>query len=176
MKNFLSIFAFLVFAFVIAPNSSAWAVDQMDVSVGLKTLPLMNNKISGSAAMAVIFDPANPASKAEADEVKALIDAGLEAPGGIKISALMVPSTDLSKLSGAKIGFVAKGACTDAVSAAAASNGILTMTTELDCVKSSKCILGVVSKPRVEIFYSKSAADAAKIGFSQAFSMLVSQV
>lgn len=50
------------------------------------------------------------------------------------------------------------------------------MSTDLGCVKANKCILGLVSKPSVDIYYSKSAADAAKITFSPAFTMLVKQI
>ncbi len=154
----------------------AMATDQLDLSVGLKTLPLLNDKLSGSAVMAVIYDPANAESKSEADDVKTLIDAGLEVPGGVKITSLLVSTSDLAKLSGTKLAFVTKGGCTAAAGAAATSSGILTMSTDIDCVRAGKCILGVVSKPSVEIYYSKAASDAAKIGFSQAFSMLVKQV
>ncbi|MDD5587409.1 MAG: hypothetical protein PHY92_10740 [Alphaproteobacteria bacterium] len=156
----------------------AWATDKTDLTVGLKTTPLLINKITGTAAMAVVFDPSNAASKAEADEIKGIIDSGLEAPGGVKITALMVPVSELNKLGEAKMAFITNGlkASFDAIAPAAASAGVLTMSTDLECVKNNKCVLGVVSKPSVEIYYSKSAAEAGKVGFAQAFTMLVKQV
>ena len=171
-------FAQLLVALVLVAGlpSQVFAVEKLDLSVGLKTLPLLTDKLSGTVTMAVVYDPANAASKSEADAVKAIADAGLEGPGGIKITAALVSTAELGKMAGAKLGFVTKGACTTAVSSASASNGVLTMTTDLDCVKAGKCVLGVVSQPSVEIYYSKSAAEAAKIGFAQAFSMLAKQV
>ena len=50
------------------------------------------------------------------------------------------------------------------------------MTSDLDCVKANRCILGIVSRPNVEIYLSKSAAEAAKVGFSQAFIMIAERV
>src|SRR5262249_25135340 len=118
-------------------------------------------------------------SKADADAIKAAIDGGIEAPGGGKLTATQVGIGETAKLSGAKIAFIARGvpvSAFDAINNAAAANGVLTMTTDLDCVRANKCILGIVSKPSIEIYYSKAASDAAKIGFSQAFAMLVKQV
>ncbi len=127
--------------------------------------------------MAIIYDPANANSKADADAINAAIGGGMDAPGGAKITALMVPVADAAaKISQAKLAFVTRGACSDAVGSAAAAAGVLSITTDLDCVKSNKSIIGVVSAPSVEIYYSKAASDAAKIGFSSAFTMLVKQI
>ncbi len=153
-----------------------FATDALDLSVELKTLPLLTNKITGQAVVAIIYNPALSESKTEAESLKATIDAGVEAPGGVKLTAILVSTDNLSKLSEAKIGIVTAGGCTDAVSAAAATYGVLTMSSDLECVKANRCIIGVVSRPSVEIYLSKSAADAAKIGFSQAFIMIVKQV
>jgi hypothetical protein len=155
------------------------ATDQLDLKVGLKVLPLLTNKITGAATAAIVYDPANADSKAEADSIKAIIDGGIEAPGGIKLTSLLVGVGELGKLSGAKIAFLAQGissANLDAVNKAASDAGVLTMSTDLDYVKANKCVLGVVSKPSVQIYYSKAAADAGKIGFAQAFTMLVTQI
>ncbi len=180
MKNprFLRSFAVLVAiaSFLCGLASPACAADKADLSVALKTLPLLTNKITGSAVLAVVYDPANAQSKADADALKTALDAGIEAPGGIKITGLMVPLSDVgTKLSQAKLAFITTGSCTDAVSAAAGSSSVLTITTDLECVKTNKSVLGVVSSPSVEIYYSKTAADLAKIGFAQAFTMLAKQ-
>jgi len=157
---------------------SAQATDQKDLTIGLKTFPLLENKIVGNAVAAIIYDPANPSSKADAEAIRAVIDAGLMAPGGVTITAVMVPVSELSKLSTAKLAFVASGTkgSFDAIGVAAAAAGILTISADLDCVRANKCVLGVVSSPSVEIYYSKHAGDAAKVSFSQAFTMLVKEI
>ena len=159
-------------------SSALAATDQTDLSVGIKTLPLLTNKIEGSAKIAIVFDPANGASKQEAGGIKAILDAGFEAPGDLKLTGVLVPVGDLATMADSKIAILTSGLSThfDAISTAAASNSILTMSTDLSCVQANKCILGIVSRPNVEIYYSKTAADAAKISFSQAFKMLVKQI
>jgi hypothetical protein len=43
-------------------------------------------------------------------------------------------------------------------------------------VKSGKCVLGIISKPRVEILYNEAAAEAAHISFAATFLMLVQRI
>lgn len=162
----------------VAAPISAFATDQKDLSVGLKTLPLLQNKITGTTVTAIIFDPSNAASRSDADTIKAAIEANPSAPGGAILSPLMLPVGELSKLAQAKIAFVAAGVkpSFDRIAAAASSAGVLTISADLDCVKADVCILGVESSPVVEVYYSKVAADAARIGFAQAFVMLAKQI
>jgi hypothetical protein len=155
---------------------SAYAMDELDLSVGLKTLPLLDNKLGGNVPVALIYNPKLPASQAEANSLYKTITGGFQAPGGIKLSAVMVSTEDLSKLTTIKVGIVTEGSCTAAVAEATAGQGILTMTSDLDCVRANRCVLGIKSRPNVEIFLSKSAAEAAKVGFSQAFIMIAERV
>ena len=159
-------------------TSSFAATDQADLAVGMKTLPLLANKITGTATLAIIFDPNNAASKEEAAGIKAILDSGFEAPGDLKITGVLVPVSDLDKMMGSKIAILTSGlsAHYGAITKVATNNGVLTMSTDLGCVKANQCVLGIVSKPHVEIYYSKTAADAAKISFGQVFAMLVKQI
>lgn len=166
-------------ALMAATPAFAHATDSTDIMVGLKTLPVLATKISGAATLAVVYDPALPDSKSDADAIKAAVDGLTEAPGGVKLQAILVGTNALSQLAGAKIAFLAKGvppAAFDPVSNAANSGSILTISTDLACVKANKCILGVVSKPSVEIYFSKAASESAKVGFVPAFSMLAKQI
>ena len=154
------------------------ATDQADLTVGIKTLPLLVDRITGTTTMAIIYDPANPASKSEADEIKSIVDKGLEAPGELKLVSKLVPVDELAALSGSKIAILTSGlsAHYDAIGKTASANAVLTMSTDLGCVQANKCILGIVSKPHVEIYYSKVAAEAAHINFGQVFALLVKQI
>ena len=160
---------FIVFA--IAPIT-AQAMDELDLSVGFKTLPLLDNKLTGVVPLAIIYDPRISESQTEADNINKIIAGGFKAPGDIRLSAIIVSVENLSALSSVKIGIFTKGSCTNDVAGIAKTQRILTMTNELDCVKFNRSILGIVSRPNVEIYLSKRAADEAKIGFSTAFMMI----
>lgn len=150
------------------------ATDREDLAVGMRTLPLLTTAIIGEATLAIVYDPDNHASKEEADGIKAILDSEFEAPGDLKLVSALVPVGNLAKMAGSRIAVLTGGlsAHYDAISAAAASSSILTMSTDMSCVRSNKCVLGIVSKPHVEIYFSKTAADAAKISFAEAFTML----
>ena len=156
-----------------------WATDQLDLSVALKTLPLLTNKMTSPAVVAIIYDPASSESKADADRIKFLIDGGLEAPGNIKLATQLTSVSELSGLSRARIAILAQGLpATDysAIGSAASLAKVLTICTDINCVKANKCVLGVISKPQVEVYYSPVAAEAANISFASAFTMLAKQV
>lgn len=170
---------FSIFFCCMAFSAPAFAVtDKADITVGMKTLPLLTTKITGTVTLAIVFDPANAESKTEAQEIKAVLDGNFQASGDIKLVGLLLPVQELGNISHHKIAIITGGLSKyyDAIGAATANTGILTMSTDLDCVRANKCILGIVSKPTVDIYYSRSAADSAKTGFSQAFTMLVKQI
>ena len=162
-----------------APVTSAFAdTDKSDLVVAMKTLPLLANKIVGMAKIAVIFDANNADSKQEATHIKNIIESGLEIPGDIKLVAILVPVTSLQDISGKQIAILTDGLSKyyDAINQLAINNHVLTMSTDLVCVHANKCILGIISQPKVEIYYSKQAADAAQVSFGPVFSMLVKQL
>ncbi len=158
--------------------SAGTAMDNKDLAVGMRTLPLLTNKITGTAKVAIVYDPNSATSKSEAGSIKAMIDGDFQAPGDLKLVSVMLPVGEAEHMAGSKIAIITSGLGRyyDIIGATAAANGVLTMTTDLSCVKANKCILGIVSDPSVDIYYSKPAADATKISFTQAFTMLVKQI
>lgn len=181
MKAYPSVQKSILWSFVLLITclmaSVAHATDPKDLAVAEKVLPLLQDKLSGNVNVAIVYDPANPASKSDADAIKAAIEAS-PTVSGMTLTPTMVTISDLGKLAQSKMAILAYGlkSSFDAIAAAAVPGGTLTISTDLDCVKSNKCVLGVVSAPSVDIYYSKTAADAGKVGFAPAFTMLVKQI
>lgn len=160
-------------------NAHARAADAADLSVAVKTFPLLTTPIGNPANAAIVYSAGNPESKADAESIKAILDGGLQVPGGIRLVTQLVASNELSKLSSVKLAFIAHHTVAgdySLISGAANSNNVLTICTNIEYVKSNKCVLGVTSKPSVDVYYSPAAAEAAKIHFSSAFTMLTKQV
>ncbi|MTJ81939.1 MAG: hypothetical protein F8N37_13125 [Telmatospirillum sp.] len=161
------------------PASPAQATDAVDLAVGLKTLPLLADRIASPVTMAVVFDPANPESRRDADVIKAAADASPRLSGGQALVALPVAVTDLPSLKGLRLIFLAQGVgghAFDVVSETAATAGVLSITADLSCVNAGKCVIGIVSRPTVEVFFSATAADRAHVEFTPAFAMLAKRV
>src|SRR5271165_6494825 len=137
--HILGVVGIFVFGLFLSP--AAWATDQLDISVALKTLPLLTAEITSPATVAVVYDPANPKSKADAEKIKSIFNSGLEAPGDIKFVPQLTSTADLSGLSNAKIAFVASGLPASDyadIGAVAGSMGVLTISTDIGCVKANK--------------------------------------
>src|SRR5258708_943976 len=63
--------------------------DATDLSVGMKTVPLLNTKLTGTVELAIIFDNANPGSKREAEKIKSILDGGFQALGDLKLIGVL---------------------------------------------------------------------------------------
>lgn len=179
MNNVQRFFVNGVFAVSFFAGFPVSATEQLDLSVMLKTLPLLTNPPASPVAIAVVFDPANAASRSDAEGVKAVLESGIRAPGDLVLVPQLISVTDLSALSKNRIVIIAQGVPETAfpsIHALTVPASALTISTDLACVKSNKCVLGIVSKPRVQVFYSALAAEESKISFASSFTMLVKQV
>jgi hypothetical protein len=157
--------------------SAAWAdTTALDVKVGAKAAAFVEPALSGDIDTAIVFDPSNPASKADADAIAAALGGGLAIKGGA-LKPKLVPVGDVGGLSGVKVMFVAHGvgAGMTAVADASKANSILTISNDMSCVQSDQCVVGVESKPKVSIVVSKSATAAANLQFGAAFLMMVKE-
>ncbi|HEU5048161.1 MAG TPA: hypothetical protein VFT64_10005 [Rickettsiales bacterium] len=159
--------------------SVAYATDQLDISTGLKTWLLVNDRPQGKVTVAVVYDPSNPSSEADGKIIQQDIGTGVGVPGGLNVVSALVPAGDMKAISAAKIAFLATGLSAEAlnnISKTAASSGVLTMSADMTCVQANKCVIGIATKPRVDIYYSAVAAEASHISFAPAFVMLARKI
>ena len=167
-----------VAASILSINSFSVQADtsKKDIQIASKALNFMVPKVTGIAEVAIVFDPKNPASIAEADQIISIIGSGLKV-GKVKLSARKV-SSDVLDFSESKMVILTSGttAIQGKVKAAADSAGLLTVSTDETCVASANCVMGVKSKPKVQITINLSATSAAGIKFSPAFKMMVNKI
>jgi len=160
--------------------SVACATDSLDISIGLRILLLMKEKYTGGPVpVAVVYNSAVPSSIADAENIKKSIEQGKGVPEELKFSPYLVSLDHADKLSGAKVAFLADNLTVDGVSSVcdtAGREGILTISSNISCVRANKCVVGIISKPRIEIYYSPVAAEASHLTFSSAFIMLVKPI
>ncbi len=168
---------FIVSLFFSIP-SLAKETERTDILVGLKTLPMLGDPLSPPVYMGIVYDQNNPQSKADAEAIKAVLGSGAKTQEGESVTGVMVPLSDIGKLSQVKMAFVTVGLKDhfDTIAQAASAHNVLTMSADMDCVKANKCVLGIISKPVVEIYFSRIASETAKIDFDPAFIMLIKKV
>ena len=158
------------------PLSAFAGTTQLDIKVGGKAAAFVQPALSGDVPTAIVFDPANAESKADADAIAAAIGDGLSIKNST-LKPVMVEIGNLSALSGVKVAFLTHGLGGNkaAVASAAAQNGVLTISNDMSCVESDQCVVGVESKPKVSIVVSKAASEASSLSFGSAFLMMVKE-
>ncbi|BAI73455.1 hypothetical protein AZL_028170 [Azospirillum sp. B510] len=149
-----------------------------DVQVIAKTLGFTVPPLTGAVKVAVVFDPASPASQKDADDLKGILGSGL-AVGAATLSPVLVPIAQLDAgLNGTGLVLVTSGlsAQQERVFAAAKAKKLISVSPDAACVRSGHCVMGIKSEPKVEIVINKSAADASSVSFAPAFRMMISEI
>jgi len=147
-----------------------------DMQIASRAVSFMADAPTGSVSAAVVYDPASAASKADADAIMAIIGGGLKA-GKATLTGRLVAANALGDLADAKVAFIASDASSQhaAIFAEAAARSILVISTDMNCVDTDNCVVGVASKPKVSIVVSKAASSAAGLSFKPAFLMMVKE-
>ena len=156
-----------------ASPAAAASLSSREVQIIAKALGFLDPPAHGGV-VAVVYAAGNKASQADAAAIVALFGGGLASGGGI-VTAQQVDAASI----GGSTGFVAVILAAGAEATAAARStphGLLSITAADGLVVSGRCVMAVHSEPRVDITVNRAAAQAAGIGFTAAFGMLVHEI
>lgn len=155
----------------------AAAIAALNVPVAARVISFVQPTPAGLIPVAIVYQPGNAASEAEAAEIERALPGGLIV-GRATLRMRRVSVNELDQLGGAKAAFVTTGlrAFQEEIAAQAAPRSILTITTDDACVRSARCVVGISSKMRTQITVSKAAATRSRIRFGSAFLMLVKEI
>ncbi len=145
-----------------------------DIQIGVKAAAFVEPALRGLVETAILYDPSNPASKADADAIMSVLREGQRIKQAL-LNPRLVDVETLSNLDDTSLAFVSHGlqAYHQTIASKASGQGILTISSDMTCVDNNQCVIGVISKPRVLIVISKQATQAAGLGFKSAFLMMV---
>lgn len=148
-----------------------------NVPVAARVISFQQPPPARAIVAAIIFDPADPESAAEAAAIEKQVGGGVNA-GKAQVRVRRVPANQLGGLAGAEVAFVTSGIRERQadIAAAAQRGGILTITSDLACVSAGRCAVAVSSGAKVQITVNRAACKAAKIQFNSAFLMLVKEL
>ncbi len=145
-----------------------------DAAITAKAIGFLDPAPAGGV-VAVAYDGANAASKADADAIAALFAGGL-AEGSNSVTAKPVDAATLGDGSGYIAVIAAQGAGDDKIMQAAKAHHIPCITAEAGAVQSGQCVMSVQSDPKVEITVNHAAAQATGVSFQSAFRMLIHEI
>lgn len=145
-----------------------------DAQILGRTLGYVGDGNTGTAIVGIAFAPADPASRREAEAIRAIIGDGLPT-GRVRLQARLVPVDQLAGATDLNALYVTAGLAGSmgAVSGAAQRLHVPTVSTDPACVQSGGCVVGFSSEPTVQIVIDRSAAERTGVRFLQAFRMLV---
>jgi hypothetical protein len=165
---------FKTLAFVAALTAAAvagvaHATSERDLQVMARAAGFVEGLPRGSVPVAIVDGPG-------ADAIVAAMGAGV-AGGGVTLVPRKVAVGALAS-SGVRVIIVPEGQGAQHAAIAAAARGMhaVTMSTDMACVNSGNCVVGVSAEPRVEIVVSRAASTAAGVAFAQAFRVMIREV
>jgi hypothetical protein len=153
---------------MLIPQAHA-ATTPRDLQVIARAVGFINGLPRGVVDVAIVDGPG-------ADALLAAMGRGVSA-GGVTLNPRRVSLARLAQ-SGARIIIVpeGQGASHAAIAAAARQLNAVTLSTDMSCVRSGRCVVGVSTSPRVEIVVSRAAASASRVSFSQAFRVMIREI
>ena len=150
----------------------ALAEPAKDIQVAGRILTFLDNAPTGRIVIGVVFDPAKPESVAEKNAIMAALG------GGYSVGSLTITGrpVEADAIGGLKAAFVTHGVNYAAVGSAARANRVITMGSDLACVRSGACAVGMSTEPAVQIIVNHAAAVAVGASFRAAFRMLIQEI
>jgi hypothetical protein len=157
-----------------AGGADASSLTQKDVQILAKAIGFLEPAPTGAATVAIAYDPADPASKQDAEAIAGYFGDGLKAGAAI----LKPKVTEVGQLSTG--GFVAvvaaAGVKIDQIAAATRALHVACITADASAVQAGQCVMSVKSDPKVEILVSRSAAASSSVGFGSAFLLMAHEI
>ena len=145
------------------------------VGISARVVSFLSPGLSGTVTAAIIFDPGNPGSVAEASQIENALSGGMAA-GGAKLMPKKVPVSSLGGMAGAKVAFITQGLSSHYGAIAGASRGVLTITGDKSCTAAGKCVVSITTAGKTDISVSKAARSASGLSFNSMFAMLAKEI
>jgi len=156
----------------------AWAdVTPKDVQVMARALGFTENPPTGEVNIGIVFAPGNPQSAKEADDLKAMLGAGLKA-GNLTLKPVMIKIDELAGAGDVAAFLLTEGVGADGakIGAEAKSKKKPCVTIDMAQVQSGACVMGIKSEPKVEIVVNKAAAADSGVSFAASFRMMITEL
>lgn len=161
----------------VGPAGDETLTTQKDVRVAMRVLGFVASPPVGPTPVAILYASDNPVSIADAKAMLSYLEADSQA-GKAVLLPVLVSMAGLDRVAGIRFALVAHGleAYYDRIAAMSREQGVLSISAEVSCARSGRCVMAVTSEPRVEVTINHAAALAAHVEFSTAFRMLINEL
>ncbi len=151
-------------------------VTTTDLQVMARALSFMERPPSGTINIGIVHVPSNPASLRQAQAIQSTLGSGMRV-GNLNMRPVLVP-LDTAGNAGVDLFLLTEhlGPAATPLADIAASRRMPCVTVDLDQVREGACIVGIRSRPRVEILVNRAAATNSGVAFATAFRMMVTEL
>jgi hypothetical protein len=159
----------------VSPSGARGAsLSAQDLRVIGRALAFLRPQPTSDTVLGVAYATEDPASRADAEAIAALIGEGLKV-GNAVLQPKLVDTGTLAR-GGFRVVIAAAGANGPQLSAATRTMRALCATADLAAVQAGYCTMAITSEPRVEIVVNHTAAAAAGVEFAVAFRMTIREI
>jgi hypothetical protein len=147
-----------------------------DVQIAARALSFVSNPLTGPVRVGIVYSAESPRSVREANSLQHMLSGGLKI-GALQMSPVMV---ELKDVAGADVDlfFLTEFLEPDALPRPSPGGPTprVCITTDIEQVRNGGCTIGVRSRPKVQVFVSRSAAAASNIQFSTVFRVMITEI
>ncbi|HLF13132.1 MAG TPA: hypothetical protein VJA26_18175 [Gammaproteobacteria bacterium] len=151
-------------------------VTATDLQIAGRALSFMENPLTGVVRVGILYAPSSPRSQRQAEELESLLGGGLKA-GNVELRPEMVKMSDAGD-SNVDLFFLTEYVNADEARAAdlGAARQRACITTDIAQVESGACLMGVRSRPKVEIVINQAAAKDSGVVFATVFRVMITEI
>jgi hypothetical protein len=146
-----------------------------DLQIAGRVLAFQDPRPAPDVTVAIVFDPADPASRQEADALVGLIGPGLTV-GDLVLHAVRTEQGQLAGLGTANAVLATAGVNQAVLGSALSRRRIACLTRHPDQVEHGACTVAICTEPSVEIVVNERNAGADGVRFATAFRMMVREL
>lgn len=152
-------------------------VTTADVQVAARALSFVSNPLSGAVRVGIVYAAGNPKSVQQAQSLRRMLGNGLKV-GNLELRPVLVKSTDVAAAD-VDLFFLTEFMTVNETPRKLghrAQQSILCVTTDIAQVRRGACVMGVRSRPKVEVFVNRPSATENSISFSTVFRVMITEL
>lgn len=146
-----------------------------DLQIAARVLHFLDVPVSGELVLAIVFNPSDPASRAEAVALVGLAGKGLSI-GNLTLRPYLVAQDKLATVVGYGAIFATTGVDQALLGATLKQRHVPCLTRHPEQVQHGACIVAIGTEPTVSIVLSAANAAADGVHFATAFRMMVVEI
>lgn len=152
-------------------------VTTADVQVAARAISFVSNPLSGTVRVGIVYAAGNPKSVQQAQSLRGMLGNGLRV-GRLELRPVLLKSTDIA---GADVDlfflteFMTANE-TPKLLGTSSAKPVLCVTNDIAQVRSGACVMGVRSRPKVEVFVNRASATASNTNFSTVFRVMITEL